>query len=485
MKSDRRKINLKLIGILIVIATTTLSYQNCAKIAFSSVPEAPVAQISGDRNLPVASPPLPAAPGTAVSIRQFKPALAVRDFSCLACHANIQANVVTDLGYGDPWYLNSGGSQTSFGDTHYLPTSWQSMDQVNGQIIVPNVLVPAESANANLASGSKLTSPVAMLDYLTMSNISDLSKYWTFQIWNRPEPQNLALTGSVIAPAGKAAVVAKNVVYIGAPTREQILNLVKNSSAAPWFQSVDPKAPGTGFSIVQGGSSSYVTNAGPIQCSGQDIVVNGTLLLNNLKIVAENGGCRLYVTGTVFIQGPIVYLNSGSRVDSTNNLQITSSAAIILGVGLVDGSNQPLRDRLIGDGVRNNMRLRSATTDSAYQNFANAILSEGTNIGSTVLRDAGQYGNAPTANAATSGVVREKIDFQHLLVNAPLIHSRYLGTFNGVIVAESAMFSLGEFSFHYDSIFESVPVLPAFQKDILCVGDAIDSCNPIQSSVMK
>jgi len=82
----------------------------------------------------------------------------------------------------------------------------------------------------------------------------------------------------------------------------------------------------------------YITNTAAVQCSGKDVVIDGTLLLNNLQIYAEQGGCRMYVTGSVFIEGPITYLSSGAAADPTQNLQISSATSIIMGVGLAGKS---------------------------------------------------------------------------------------------------------------------------------------------------
>ncbi len=42
---------------------------------------------------------------TAATIRSIEPALAVRGISCLMCHADIRANVVTDFGFGQNYFL--------------------------------------------------------------------------------------------------------------------------------------------------------------------------------------------------------------------------------------------------------------------------------------------------------------------------------------------------------------------------------------------
>jgi len=52
------------------------------------------------------------------------------------------------------------------------------------------------------------------------------------------------------------------------------------------------------------------------------------------------------------------------------------------------------------------------------------------------------------------------IGFDRLLLNAPQVQSRYRGNFSGVIIAEFAMMSLGQFVYAFDDVFSQVPILP-------------------------
>jgi hypothetical protein len=80
---------------------------------------------------------------------------------------------------------------------------------------------------------------------------------------------------------------------------------------------------------VDPASGQFVTNpTSNIECFG-DVAIKGTLFLNNVTIQTDAGGCRLYVSRTVFIQGPIHY-----QGDPNANLQITSSSAIVMGFSL-------------------------------------------------------------------------------------------------------------------------------------------------------
>ena len=216
-------LRIRFLAAVVFLAGLSAAFQNCSQVEFS----APPAGIGAFAN--------PNAPGTVATINHFQPALAVRDISCLACHANIQANVVTDFGYGNTWFMNQNGSQTDYGSNHYLPTTWQSIAKIQGQVIVPSATAPDASVNAALASGATAPpSPVSLTDYLTMSQVKDFSSTWTYSYWGRTAPANLALTTYVSAPAGKSAVTSQNFVYIGAPTANEILGLVANTNQSPW-----------------------------------------------------------------------------------------------------------------------------------------------------------------------------------------------------------------------------------------------------------
>jgi cytochrome c5 len=82
---------LSLLGLLVV----TVAYTGCedpSAVHFSDSSGAPITSSSSS--------------ATTHAVQQFKPGLAVRGMSCLACHAKIQAGVITDFGYGDPWYMD-------------------------------------------------------------------------------------------------------------------------------------------------------------------------------------------------------------------------------------------------------------------------------------------------------------------------------------------------------------------------------------------
>lgn len=61
---------------------------------------------------------------------------------------------------------------------------------------------------------------------------------------------------------------------------------------------------------------------------------------------------------------------------------------------------------------------------------------------------------------ASCGVGGRAIGLSHLLVNAPVIESRYQGQYNGVIIGELTLLSLGALKYSFDPVFLNVPILP-------------------------
>jgi hypothetical protein len=211
--------------------------------------------------------------------------------------------------------------------------------------------------------------------------------------------------------------------------------------------------PLSGLQVAAGqnGGSNYVTNASgsSFVCSG-DVVVRGMLFLKNVNLKTDNKGCRLYVSGSVFIQGAVTYA-SVSGV-TTPNLQITSSRMIGMGFSPSSLSN---RLALSGD--------RAWTLPAFHLRSASDV----TSLHRSFVTEASSISGMVDADSDTT----DQVQFTGVLLNAPEVHSRYIGNFNGAVVAELALFRLNQFVFTFDSIFQDVPIFPALEDDILSLTD--------------
>jgi hypothetical protein len=349
-------------------------------------------------------------------ISYFKPALVVRGTGCIMCHGRFESNVVTDFGFGSSYYF---GGQTVAGFSPFTnhiygdhAENWQTA-KIWGKVITPRApfsySTGSGQVNTTLANylRSKLSSPDA----------------------------------TTAAPVVEEA----NNVYIGAPTSARILQV---AGAMPvehpqWKHISVPATDVTGLELAPG--NQYVQNkpGEELVCAG-DLIVDGVLFLNQLRLRTDNRGCRIYVTKSVFIQGPISYLGAAIH----RNLQISSARAIIMGLGpsaTDGGASNTLSNRLRDFFTRPGYFTRDES--GSTQEKLERIVQDGSYIVDLI-------------DASAQAPHGRQVSFERLFLNAPNYQSRYLGQFKGVIVSEFALGSLGNFAFRFDSVFEHVSILP-------------------------
>jgi hypothetical protein len=160
-----------------------------------------------------------------------------------------------------------------------------------------------------------------------------------------------------------------------------------------------------------------------------------------------------YSTGFIYPE----YLSSNSPLYGMSRATLQSTIS-------------PLQWRLFGD-VRN-AQLHDYNSSSGSQDwydFAKLIWNDALTVttanDSTQLIDA-QDSSSPGFDPAQK---RAFIQYTGLLLNAPVVESRYQGSFQGVIVSELALFAVGNFNFTYDPVFKSAPILPLLSTDVLSV----------------
>ncbi len=415
---------------------------------------------------------------TAEVLRTYKPALAVRGISCLICHARVQSSVITDFGLGDSQSFLAQNAGTIYG-TDRTPSAWsprminntnrlslpwygnyygawQNAEGIQGTLVLPRAEISDRSFldHAGIADASIRLAELVQRD-LGADFYGDA-----------PKSGSGPLTARVTPKAGDPVVQEIDQIYIGAPSEEQILGYYQKSGGnpaenAPGWRAYGPSSSVNGLEVRTGSGGGYVTHSGPVlECEG-DVVIKGTLFLNQVTIKTTSQGCRLMVSGSVFIQGQVRYADSSS----TQNLQISSARAILMGFDAVT-----LAYRLQGMWYKDGQSLTrgpGSTTEKSAR-----IMAEARVLGS-LLKDAKDAGACPTSmepgSVRLAGVTsalpaRCHISYDRLLLNAPDVESRYFGLFKGVVIAEIALFAPGALEFAYDEVFDSVPVLPAFEE---------------------
>ncbi|MEQ1841514.1 MAG: hypothetical protein ABL994_13985, partial [Verrucomicrobiales bacterium] len=333
-------------------------------------------------------------------------------------HGRVDSTIITDIGFGDPYFLGAGtpnGFSPHSGSIYGNHAENWATARVWGQVIVPR-------ANVSYAS---VTESIAQ--YLR----------------NR-----LGSPDGGVTPA--PVVTEKDLVYIGAPTSARIMQIAGDFSPShpEWKFASMPAAPAiSGIETAPGAHFVRNVPGGELVCHG-DLFVNSVLFLHQLRLRTDNGGCRIYTTKSVFIQGPIEYLGSAT----SRNLQITSARAIVLGMGpgAIDGGpSNTLRNRLQDFWTRFTYFTRDNSL--TMQQKLDEIVNDSLWI--SELRD-----------ASAQAPHYRNLGFERLFLNAPNYQSRYQGQFKGVIIAEMAIGSLGNFSFRFDNVFETVPILPRLSE---------------------
>lgn len=432
-----KKITSRVLG-LGIFGLVLIGFQNCSTAKFGSN-----SLLSGEGEGSVQG-----------LIANFKPALAVRSPNCINCHGNtLNSNLITDFGHGDDYFFAQNGHAPNAGDFVYSLRLDHST----------NAIVPDWAEAQQYAAGSQILVPKADLGF----RYADLMPPGT-PIADWMTQTTLASLLSSIAQlpnAESTPVVEKSTVYIGVPTPGQLRAAGGLTAANPqtYFKNeVDSPA-------LQGlvGQNGVWTNAGVVVCEG-DVFIDGTVFLNALSLQTATG-CRIQATGPIFLQKAITYVNA----TATSNLQLLSARLISLGVGnthcesasnpgwYVGTNHQPteLRFKCLVDPSCDNfkdVRTRNMNATSVGEKTAATPLGEG----SALLAIAQSLPGLEDASCHGRDVA-----FQHLMLVAPQVHSRYRQNFTGVIVAEFPLMSLGRLSFTFDPLFENVKVFPMLPAD--------------------
>ena len=373
-------------------------------------------------------------PVTNAAISEFEPALAVRTSACITCHTKIRPGFITDFGYGDSYFFGKPGGGSRFGPfdgsiygdfygSEPNKTGWLTAE-IGGRVVVPKAGFDFDLS----AAGAKLSDA-----YRKPLQAKTLAEYLR------------ALEAQKSTPA---TIIEKDKVFIGAPTAatlETRFGIGPGSDSKFKYVRSEKSSPEI-KGIELGSGKSYFANTGEIVCDG-DLFVRGTLFLNRAA-VATKTGCRIYATGPIFVQNAITYRNLGGPADKTN-LQLVSAEAILLGLGdkSCDASykDSPLSRRLISGYAVSSYFTRDANHRSiSPKEFGQRVYDQGRLI--PELEDA--------------GCRDDTLGFSRLLLNAPQVHNRYKGKFNGLVIAELVLCRLGKSTFEFDPVFKEVSVLP-------------------------
>lgn len=372
-------------------------------------------------------------------LSHMEPALAIRGIGCVSCHAQVASNFVTDFGYkGDSksndYYFNASNTwKKGFYGDHGADTNSNSgaistLRMFNGaNMIVPKAFVPSEVISA--------TNKKTLADFINYRLENSDSE--------RTEVREVASLTISAPSADRFRQVFK-------AHQGQNFKYIKENQYSPDLVGLTVQTDKQLFSIT-----------GTMICDG-DLFLDGTLYINKGTIKSITG-CRLYVTGSVFIVGGLTS-QAANESSELHNVQISSSRAITMGAGKIRKNSQLCeKDGWYKDNYANSdissldirlnhfVKYNAQTRDYAPDKLKSLILEE--------------VNKLPPLYDATCESNGRNVSFSRVLFNAPWVMSRYYGNVQGSIVAEAALMALGNFKFAFDPVFKQVSILPMLDEN--------------------
>ncbi len=372
-------------------------------------------------------------------ISHLQPAMAVRGVSCLACHANVSSNVLTDLGYGP-----NAQDRTFYLNAHNWKNAkiWSSgfYGEHGGSVI----------AGMNLAGTAKFIIPQAPIP-------ADLQPAAKMGSATLKDYVSRALASSTFASTRTVSVLEAKSVKISLPSAARLREVFGNPAGNMVYErdtQASPQLAGVAYDATR--KSFTITD---MTCDG-DLLLDGSVVFRDAKVRSVNG-CRIYATGSIFVDKDLksmAYDGSSSQ----HNIQLISAVSVWLGVGEMykNGSHCDPGSWMTSNEAAetNSMNVRFKFMDNYG---ASTRAANPTQMIATIRAEL--PGVMPLEDASCSAPGRARV-FSRLLVAAPWVNSRFKGDFNGAIIAETSLMSLGSFIFSFDPVFQSASVLPKLDE---------------------
>lgn len=443
---DMKRLTRLGVASIALTASTMIAFQNCSKVSF---------QTPSEENF------------SSVTIRTIQPSLAARGISCVTCHSAISSNVVTDYGMGSPWYFDTASS-----DSFYF-------DRVGTPMTDPEGL-----ATIRLLNNSKLIVPKGSVPQAIQSkfNVTTLAQFIQTRFMQ---------VSPVLNQSSQVVEVAS--LKINLPTASRIEQVFGNPSGTQAYKPTSSSSPALSGLTYDSANNLYVINN--LVCDG-DLFLGSTVFFNNAKIQSVSG-CRIYTTGNVFMDVPVISAAYNGSTDY--NTQVLSSQGIWLGVGRLnngsycerDANNNPSGWYIAGAGVdcttaahagdracdtgyfRQASMLSRNTWATAYSTTSaiQTYFQQGGTVDQERARVEAHLGH-PLYDAACTASKRATA-ISRLMLVAPYVNNRFNGDFSGSVVSEAPLMSLGSFIYQFDPIFAKVSVFTLLDEGELLSGQGI------------
>ena len=338
---------------------------------------------------------------------------------------------------------------------------------IRGSLVVPQASV----SNATFLNLTGRVAPISLYNFLTNT--------YTFDGGSNYSPVSLSyylrttvdfpVSGIPVTNNYNGIALERGTVTINPPTQQVIESYIPSSGGSGSFRpflNADPlKLDPQGLVTVSPSTLDfYVTNCqvnptgagstdplnpypNPLACGAVpapprqvhcygDVIVQGPLLLVDATILTDDEGCRIYATGTVFIQGSLKAVKSVAATSAEAPLQIASSRAVIVGfsqqsLGTLNGtrtnSGVGLIDQNFANGTTNPFLTRHADNAGSASAALNAIARDAQIVSLKLLDASNNYAVGPHA-------------FKYLALSGPYLFSNYSGMLTGAVIADVALF---------------------------------------------
>ena len=434
--------------------------------------------------------------------------------------ARIEGDVISDFGYGSSFFVGNDPSQAGNASFTQFPQVTSAGSSTSAPVVPSNFFYgfPVSTSTSNTGYSLDATRPqvnsvaapgtdgfirgnmvvpnatitdtvfLAKTNHNSSISLFDfLSNGYTYNGGSSFRPALAQFLSTTVGYDGAGsnwdgALLERPSVRIQSPTVAAIKSYLPasgNPGQSVDFTNADPtKAKPVGL-VTTGTGTSFVTNcqsnpgatsndySNPAECTPSiprtiacygDIIIQRPVLLVDAVFLTDSGGCRVYVTGPVFIQGTIT-AQTASLANAP--LQISSAKSIVVGysllsLGVLSGgtrhSSQGLLATSGASGSNNPFLTRAGDAAGSATVLVNDIAAAASAVGLKATDVSSNY--ALTNNA--SGVIR------HVAFHAPFVFSNYVGQFQGSLIAEVALFR--RLAFKADTeMFANVPMFPLYK----------------------
>jgi hypothetical protein len=417
------------------------------------------------------------------TLNAIKPSLAVRGMSCVTCHSGVASTILTDYGYGNAWFMDAATP-----DSFYLDRA-NSAAGANGL------------ATLDLSSASQIMVPAAPIAAAAQGALLSIYNFAS-------APATLAqFVAARFAQGGQSqASQVKEIasLTISIPTAARIEALFGNPNAAQVYYPDTQNSPalsGLGYDAAQG--TFVVSN---LVCDG-DLYLGAPAVFEGATVQSING-CRIYATGSIFVDGP---LRATPYLGSVNyNIQLMSARSVWMGAGRMlkngvfcerDASGAPTGWYSSPAATGVNCALATSEgdprCDSFYQRAYNILkrntfsraFASASDLGGLLnvaaLSGQGADGTLALERAGAEAALGyplydascepggRGVSLSRLMVVAPYVNNRYSGNFSGSVIAEAALMSLGAFQYQFDPVFSSASIFSLLNPAELISGNGL------------